>query len=63
MGRLVPRKTLGCVQIPSDVTLEDEGPPFAEKMGVDIKMTKAASYHGVVFASRAVGCMSQRGHL
>ena len=40
MGRLVPRKTLGCVQIPSDVTLEDEGPPFAEKMGVDIKMTK-----------------------
>lgn len=43
MGRVVPSRTiLGCVQIPSDVTLEDEGPPFAEQMGIDIQMTKAA---------------------
>ena len=26
----------------SPVTLEDEGPPFAEQMGIDIQMTKAA---------------------
>ncbi|CAL1135138.1 unnamed protein product [Cladocopium goreaui] len=43
MGRVVPsRTTLGCVQIPSDVTLEDEGPPFAEQMGIDIQMTKVS---------------------
>ena len=46
MGRVVPSRTsLGCVQIPSDVTLEDEGPPFAEQMGIDIQMTKAAPEH------------------
>ncbi|CAL1135136.1 unnamed protein product, partial [Cladocopium goreaui] len=43
MGRVVPsRTTLGCVQIPSDVTLEDEGPPFPEQMGIDIQMTKVS---------------------
>ena len=31
---------LGCVQIPSDVTLEDEGPPFARKLGLDLRMVK-----------------------
>ena len=47
MGRVVPsRTTLGCVQIPSDVTLEDEGPPFAEQMGIDIQMThRVAELH------------------
>lgn len=43
MGRVVPsRTTLGCVQIPSDVTLEDEGPPFPEQMGIGIQMTKVS---------------------
>ncbi|CAK9003590.1 Cell division cycle protein 48 homolog (Valosin-containing protein homolog) (VCP) [Durusdinium trenchii] len=37
---LFGRRVLGCVQIPSDVTLEDEAPPFAEKMGVDLEMAK-----------------------
>ena len=57
MGRVVPsRTTLGCVQIPSDVTLEDEGPPFAEQMGIDIQMTKAGSLAHTHTQSCRVAC-------
>lgn len=34
------RPVLGCLQIPSDVTLEDEAPPFAKQMGVELQMVK-----------------------
>ena len=31
---------LGCLQIPSDVVLEDEAPAFALRMGVELRMVK-----------------------